>query len=90
MYNAHYLSVAFLVSGALPFLSAVFPSDPRLLPIVYDSPSCDSVFEQSLLDCPRVSDPESPVVFGRLGFLLEDFVGSFALTDVVGVSCEGI
>lgn len=68
-------------------------SDPRVLPIVYDYPVCDSITNTSLLDCPRATrvfgDFGDVVVFGGLGRLLENTVGSPAQTFVVGVNCEG-
>ena len=81
-------------TGALPLISAVYSSDPRVLPIVYDVPSCESIANTTLLDCPRLTqfptnndddiDPSA-----RLGFLVDPIVGVDALVAVVGVSCEG-
>lgn len=70
----------------------MFASDPRVLPIVYDFPACDSVVNTSLLGCPRVPDP-SIFTGGSavgLGELLDRFaIGIHALKGVVGVMCEG-
>ena len=72
--------------GALPLISAVFPSDGRALPIVYDSPTCNGS-SSSLLACLRSGRDQ---LVGELGRLVNQELGSQALTFVVGVSCEGI
>ena len=92
MYLGHYTAVPSLPAGALPFLSAVYSTDPRILPIVYDFPACESVTNSSsLLECPRVFDSfrEDSRAVGQLGLLLDHSIGSLALTYAVGVSCEG-
>lgn len=66
----------------------MFPSDPRALPIVYDTPAC-AVIESttSLLDCPRLGG-SGTVNGGEIGSLGNGILGSNALAFVVGVSCE--
>lgn len=78
-------------TGSLPLTSVVFPSDPRVLPIVYDSPDCRDVNTPSLLECPTSASTGEMVftndgVSGRLGF--SRVIGERALVGVVGVACE--
>lgn len=76
--------------GALPLTTAVYPSDPRTVPIVYDCPACDTILNTSLLDCPRIVrfSPES-INEGVLGGLSVPVTSTDVLSHLVGVSCEG-
>lgn len=79
--------MGFSPKGALPLTAAVFSSDPVFLPIVYDSPACESISNTSLLDCPRLirgRNLDSGSVLGNSQL----FSLSGALTSLVGVSCE--
>ena len=83
-------TITFII-GALPFLSAVYPSDPRVLPVVYDCPICRTIQNTSLLDCPRTFIEEDDESFIPLGVLVNGgHVGITALKGIVGVSCEGM
>ena len=79
--------------GALPLVSVVYESDPRNLPIVYDCPACDTIFNTTLLECRRISpfffQDEVADLTGVLGDLVSSVVGPDALRGVVGVVCEG-
>ena len=90
MCTSHLCSYYSINVGALPLNAAVFPSDPAFLPIVYDSPACESISNTSLLDCPRLirgSNIDTGVLRGS--FFSQVSSASNALVSLVGVSCEG-
>ena len=67
--------------GAVPLLSVLHALDPRLLPIVYDMPQCNSIMSESILTCLTLGN--------RLGRLRQGTLGIRALKNVVGVQCDG-
>ena len=49
------MEIPLIIAGALPFISATYLSDAQFIPVIYDSPACNSDRYGSVLECPRTA-----------------------------------